>query len=121
MAETRLLLRPTTVRISKVEGVRGGRDIGNSLPSAFSPHHFPRTERWGTVATTMVDTSELVQAIAGEMAFGVETAVECWMAEIERVLEDPQLTTLGRLHGVGEILGRYKHLSGKTRLECRRG
>jgi hypothetical protein len=73
------------------------------------------------MATTMADANELVEAIAGEMAFGVETAVECWMAEIEQVFEDPVLTMLGRLNGIREILGRYKSLSGKTRLECRRG
>jgi hypothetical protein len=70
--------------------------------------------------TTTLVSSELVGVIAAEMASGVETAVECWMAQIEQAFEDTHLTTLGRLNAVGEILDRYKRLTGKTHLECRR-
>jgi len=64
--------------------------------------------------------NEFVRAVAAEMASGVETAVECWMAQFEQALTDTRLTTLGRLNAVGEILDKYKRLTGKTQLECRR-
>ena len=64
--------------------------------------------------------NEFVRAVAAEMASGVETAVECWMAQFEQALTDTRLTTLGRLNAVGEILDKYKLLTGKTQLECRR-
>jgi hypothetical protein len=63
--------------------------------------------------------NELINAIASEMASGVDAAVECWMAQIEGIFTDPRLTTLGRLHGVAEILDRHKHLTGKTELRRR--
>jgi hypothetical protein len=65
-------------------------------------------------------TTELVNAIAAEMALAVDAAVECWMAQIEQVSTDPRLTTLGRTSAVKEILDRYKHLTGKAELHCRR-
>jgi len=60
-----------------------------------------------------------VQAIAGEMAIGIERAVDCWMAEIDLVLADTRLTTLGRLYAVKDVVDRYKKLSGKKSLEGR--
>ncbi len=65
-------------------------------------------------------TSDLVNAISAEMALGVETAVECWMAQIEQAFTDPGLTTLGRLQAVREVLERYKQLTGKSALFGRR-
>ena len=64
--------------------------------------------------------NEFVSAVAAEMASGVETAVECWLAQFEQALTDTRLTTLGRPNAVGEILDKYKRLTGKRRLECRR-
>ena len=69
------------------------------------------------MATTLVNR-ELVQVIAEEMAYGVETAVEHWMAQIDMALTDMHLTTLGRLNAVREIVESYKHLTGKDRLAC---
>jgi hypothetical protein len=63
---------------------------------------------------------DLVMAVASEMALGMETAVECWMSQIDHALTDAHLTTLGRLNAVSEILSKYKHLTGKTELACRR-
>ena len=63
---------------------------------------------------------QLISVIAAEMAVGVETAVECWMSQIEEALTDVHLTTLGRLNAVSEILDEYKRLTGKVELECRR-
>jgi len=63
--------------------------------------------------------ADVVSLFAAEMASGVERAVECWLTQVERALTDTQLTTLGRLNAVREILDRYKTLTGKTRLEGR--
>ncbi len=68
------------------------------------------------MATTAINR-ELVQLIAEEMAYGVETAVECWMTKIELVLADVHLTTLGRLNAVREIVESYKHLTGKIQFD----
>ena len=43
---------------------------------------------------------DFVNAVAAEMVTWVDKAVECWMAEFESVLQDPRLTTLGRLQAV---------------------
>ena len=70
------------------------------------------------MASTAV-TTDLISTVAAEMASGIEVAVDCWMAEIESVLEDTRLTTLGRLNGVREVLDTYKHLTGKRYLKRR--
>jgi len=62
---------------------------------------------------------DLVSLVAAEMSAGVERAVECWLAQVEHALTDTQLTTLGRLNAVRDILARYKTLTGKTQLEGR--
>jgi hypothetical protein len=71
------------------------------------------------VATTAVNR-ELVRVIAEEMAYGVETAVECWMMQIELALADTSLSTVGRLQAVREVVENYKHLTGKVQIDCRR-
>jgi hypothetical protein len=71
------------------------------------------------LATTAIPT-DLVDAIASEMAVGVERAVEYWMSQIEQALTDVHLTSLGRLNAVSEILDEYKHLTGKAQLKGRR-
>jgi hypothetical protein len=60
-----------------------------------------------------------VDAVAREMARGVETAVECWMAQIDEAMTDLRLTSLGRLNAVNEILANYKRLTGKEQLQRR--
>jgi hypothetical protein len=67
-----------------------------------------------------VSTSNFVDAVAKEMASGVETAVECWMAQIDEALTDLHLTTLGRLNAVTQILANYKRLTGKEDLQRRK-
>jgi hypothetical protein len=62
---------------------------------------------------------DVVVAIAEEMANGVQTAVDCWMNEIDLALTDNHLTTMGRLNAVREIVENYKHLTGQSRLDCR--
>jgi hypothetical protein len=53
------------------------------------------------------------------MSIGVERAVECWMSEIEQAVTDVNLTSLGRLNAVCEILNEYKELTGKAQLKDR--
>jgi hypothetical protein len=62
---------------------------------------------------------DVVLALAEEMARGVQTAVDCWMTEIDLALSDNRLTTLGKLNAVREIVENYKHLTGQVRLDCR--
>jgi hypothetical protein len=71
------------------------------------------------VATTDLNR-DLVLAIAEEMAQGVQTAVDCWMTEIDLALTNSHLTALGRLNAVREIVENYKHLTGQARLDCRK-
>jgi len=69
--------------------------------------------------STVSANVDVVSLLAAEMAAGVERAVECWLAQVEHALTDTQLTTLGRLNAVREILDRYKTLTGKAQLEGR--
>jgi hypothetical protein len=55
--------------------------------------------------------------IAEEMARGVQTAVDCWMKQIDSALSDSRLTTLGRLNAVHEIVQNYKLLTGKVQFD----
>jgi hypothetical protein len=59
---------------------------------------------------------DFVSMIAEEMALGVETAVECWISQIECALSDVHLTTLGRLKAVQDVVDKYKQLTGKGEL-----
>ena len=72
------------------------------------------------VGSHLVNTSNFVDAVAREMACGVETAVECWMAQIDEALADLHLTSLGRLNAVTQILANYKRLTGKEQLQHRK-
>jgi hypothetical protein len=63
--------------------------------------------------------TDVIDAIAAEVAIGVERAVECWMSQIEQALTDIHLTSLGRLGAVREIVDEYKYSTGKTRLTGR--
>lgn len=65
--------------------------------------------------------SEFVSLVAAEIACGVDTAVESWMAQVENALQDDHLSTLGRMKAVQHVLTKYKHLTGKTALRCRTG
>jgi hypothetical protein len=71
------------------------------------------------LATTAIPT-DIVDVIAGEMALGVDRAVECWMSQVEQALTDVQLTSLGRLNAVRGIVDDYKRLTGKAELQDRR-
>jgi hypothetical protein len=57
-----------------------------------------------------------VEIVAGEIALAVDGATELWMAEFESVLENRELTTLGRLQAVRDIVDTYKRHTGKKHL-----
>jgi len=65
--------------------------------------------------------ADFISVVAGEIASGVDAAVEFWMAQVERALDDDGLTTLGRMNAVRAVLAQYKQLTGKTELHGRRG
>jgi hypothetical protein len=73
----------------------------------------------GKVLASTASPADFVDAVASEIALGVEQAVECWMSQIERVLTDVHLTSLGRLNAVREIVEEYKQLTGKVQLKSR--
>jgi hypothetical protein len=70
------------------------------------------------VASIAIPT-DFVDALAAEIAVSVEQAVECWMSQIEQAVTDPQLTSLGRLYAVYDILDDYKRTTGKSQLSGR--
>jgi hypothetical protein len=72
------------------------------------------------VATLTAVPSNFIEVVAAEMAHGVEAAVERWLAQIELALTDRQLTSLGRLNAVHEVLQDYKRLTGKVQLKSTR-
>ena len=65
-------------------------------------------------------TDQLVRVVADEMSRGVEIAVDRWMADIEKALDDHRLTTLGRMYAIRNVVERYKLLTGKCDLHARR-
>ena len=88
--------------------------------SVGSTGHRPLTTEKERQVIALVSTSNFVDAVAREMACGVETAVESWMAQIEEAMTDLRLTTLGRLNAVTQILANYKRLTGKEDLQRRK-
>ncbi len=66
---------------------------------------------------TIAAQQDLIRVIAEEMACGVETAVDCWMTQIDSALSDSRLTTLGRLNAVHAIVQNYKLLTGKVQFD----
>jgi len=57
-----------------------------------------------------------VQIVASEMSTCVDRAVERWMTELDSILNDTRLTTLGRLQGISAVVTRYKNVTGKAEL-----
>ena len=70
--------------------------------------------------TAIITSRDFVDAIAVEVACKIDVAVESWMAEMEQALNDPALTTLGRMNAAKEVLDQYKNLTGKKQLQSRR-
>jgi len=64
-----------------------------------------------------VTQQDVIRAIAEEMAYGVETAVDCWMTQIESALSDTKLSATARLNAVHEIVRSYKLITGKMEFD----
>ena len=71
------------------------------------------------MASTAI-SKDLITVIAQELSCAVDRSVEYWMAQLDEVLTDTGLTTVGRLNSVSAIVARYKHFTGKSRLRSRR-
>jgi len=69
------------------------------------------------MATSGVDQG-FIEAVANEVSFGIEIAVGAWMARIESALEDPRLTTLGRLRAVQQVVSEFKRIAGPADSSC---
>ncbi len=69
---------------------------------------------------TVAMQRDFINAVAAELSLGIDAAVECWMVQLEAALENPRLTTLGRMNAVREIVDRYSTATGKTQLQCAR-
>ena len=72
------------------------------------------------MATAVITSQDFVNTIALEVASKIDVAVESWMAEVEQALNDPALTTLGRMNAAREVLAQYKSLTGKQQLQSRK-
>jgi 3-hydroxy-3-methylglutaryl CoA synthase len=73
------------------------------------------------MATAMITREDqFLNTVAAEIVSGVESVVECWMAQIDEVYHDTQLTTFGRMNAIRSIVDKYKQQTGKDRLQCRR-
>ena len=68
------------------------------------------------MSTLLVGTQQFVDAIAAEKILGLEIVVEAWMAQVELALDDPKLTTLGRMYAVREVVSRYRSAAAKGQL-----
>ncbi len=68
------------------------------------------------MSTLLAGTQQLVDAIAAEKILGLEIVVEAWMAQVEQALDDPKLTTLGRMYAVRDVVNRYRSTAGKSHL-----
>jgi hypothetical protein len=66
-----------------------------------------------------VISRDLITVIAQEMSCAVERSVEYWIAQLDEVLTDTRLTTLGRLNSVAAVVAPYKHSPASR--NCSRG
>jgi len=51
---------------------------------------------------------ELIEALAEEVSAAINRGVSFWMTRVEDVFQDRQLTTLGRLQRIREIVEEYR-------------
>jgi hypothetical protein len=68
------------------------------------------------LATTALAT-DFIQIVASEMSSGVERAVEYWLTQIDQILLNDKITTLGKLTAVQGVLRNYERLTGKSHLQ----
>jgi len=65
------------------------------------------------------DIAEFVDFVYTEMSQAASAAVDRWISEIDAALNDPHLTTLGRLNAVQQVVERYKQVTGRTEFESK--
>jgi len=70
------------------------------------------------MATTVID-KDFIDAVATEIACGVDAAVERWIADIDSVLKNPLLSDEDRVFAMGEMVARYKLATGSSILRKR--
>lgn len=72
------------------------------------------------MSSKVMAEKDLMEAMAEQVASAVDEAVTRWMAEFDSVLQDPHLTTLGRLQAMSAIVTRYHQLRGEAENPRRR-
>jgi hypothetical protein len=70
------------------------------------------------MATTLID-KDFIEAVATEIACGVDSAVERWIADIDSVLKNPLLSDEDKVFSMGEMVARYKLATGRSILRKR--
>lgn len=68
---------------------------------------------------TITRQEEILTTLVTELANGVDEAVECWMAQVDHILQNPRLPAAAKLAAISEVLERYKLLTGKQELHGR--
>lgn len=82
-------------------------------------HFFARAESEKiSMATTVLDR-DFIEAVATEIACGVDAAVERWIADIDSILHNPLLTDEDKVFAMGEMVARYKYATGRSVLRKR--
>ena len=71
------------------------------------------------MSTLAAAEKELLEAFAEQAACCADEAVRRWMAEFDSVLQDPHLTTLGRLQAMSAIVARYHQLRAGAEIPAR--
>lgn len=71
------------------------------------------------MSATAIDR-DFIEAVASEMASGIQAAVDCWMSKVEAAFNNQHLTTLGRVQKIQDILAEYRRVCGKPELTCPR-
>jgi hypothetical protein len=71
------------------------------------------------VSKATISAQEFIDMVAAEMSAGVCFAVESWMAQVEQAVNDPRLTTLGRMNSVKKVVNNYRCMKGNDLRESR--
>jgi hypothetical protein len=66
---------------------------------------------------TIFKPLDMSAVFSPEMTSEIDTVVESWMAAVDRALNHPDLTTLGRMYAAQEVLDDYKRATGKNDLQ----
>ena len=64
------------------------------------------------MSKTTISAQEFIDMVAAEMSAGVCVAVDSWMTQVEQALNDPRLTTMGRMNSVKKVIDQYRGMKG---------